>query len=418
MNMNGKENRAAVNPANVVAALDLGCASFKLLAVEAPTAANFRVIGCGEAKARGMERGMVTNMEEVVAALKKTAEEAEIMSGVKLREVRLAVSGAHLVGRNSHGAVKIQGGEVSASEIQRVMETAQAVAIPAGQQILHALEQSFMIDDQPGIRQPLGMSGVRLEGDVHIITASANALVNLEQCVRRSGLAVAGRSAAAIAAGAAVLSDDERKLGVCIADIGAGVTDLAVFHGGAVRASASLPLAGGQIDNDIARMFHTSLASAEEIKVARGGVKFNPETMPESVALTDASGSGERELSAETLAQTIEARAEDIINQIRSHLEPFIRREQLAAGIVLTGGTSLLSGFAEMTERTLDVPVRIARPRYGGELAELISVPGFSVAAGLIMLALAERAEARDRSAQEGWRGRWRQFCRWLQDNF
>jgi cell division protein FtsA len=409
-------DKSKANPSNLLAALDLGSAKFTLLVAEAVAPDAFKVVGHGESTARGMSKGVVTNMEEVVAALKKTVEEAEIMSGVKLRSAFVGVSGAHLEGAASHGAVKIQGDEVSAREIELVEENAKAVPIAAGKEILHVLAQQYKIDGQSEICNPLGMSGVRLEEDVHIITASVNALADLDKCVRRSGLAPVKMTMAALASGRAVLTPDERKLGACIADIGAGATDFAVFYGGAVgdggalRASGVIPIAGSQIDNDIAKMFHASMAGAEEIKRRHGGVSFDAAEMPETVAIADAGG-GERDLSMETLAQTIEARANELLEALGERVREFAQSERLAAGIVLTGGGARLRGLRDLAARKLSAPARVAGPRYRGELADVLSGPEFSAAMGLLDYALKAAGSG-------GGRGRWRRMRDWLAENF
>ncbi len=370
---------------NLIVGLDIGTS--KVVAVVAELAPDDRleVVGIGSHESRGLKKGVVVNIEATVAALQRALEEAELMADCKIQNVYTGIAGSHIKSFNSTGMVAIKDKEVSAIDIERAIETARAQPIPTDQQVLHILTQEFVIDGQDGIREPLGMSGVRLETKVHIVTGAVSAAQNIVKCVRRCGLEVADLILQPLASSLAVLSEDEKDLGVCLVDIGGGTTDIAVFTQGAIRHTAVIPIAGDQITNDIAMALRTPTPEAEEIKIRYGCALrqlADPNDMVEVPGLGDR---GPRQLSRQMLAEVIEPRVEELYSLVQQVLRQSGYEELLSSGVVLTGGSAVMRGMVELGEEVFHMPVRVGIPQYSGGLAEVLRNPRYATAVGLLL---------------------------------
>jgi cell division protein FtsA len=342
-------------------------------------------IGMGSAPSRGLKKGVVVNIETTVAAIQRALEEAELMADCKIADVYTGIAGSHIKSFNSQGMVAIKDKEVSQMDIDRVIETAKAVQIPNDQQILHILNQEFIIDGQEDVREPLGMSGVRLEVKVHIVTGAVSAAQNIIKCVRRCGLDARDLILQPLASALAVISDDEKDLGVALVDIGGGTTDVAVFTHGAIRHTAVIPIAGDQITNDIAMALRTPTKDAEDIK-QRFGCALSQLADPQQ--MVEVPGVGERstrELSRKTLAEVIEPRVEELYSLVQAELRRSGYEDLLSSGIVLTGGSSMMQGMVELGEEIFHMPVRMGQPNYSGGLAEVVRLPRYSTGVGLLL---------------------------------
>ncbi len=370
---------------NLIVGLDIGTSKIIAVVAEVLPEGRLEIIGIGQHPSRGLRKGVVVNIEATVNAIQRVLEEAELMADCSIREVYTGIAGSHIRSINSHGMVKIKDNEVTQSDVDRVVETAKAVSIPNDQQVLHILTQEFIIDGQEDVREPLGMSGVRLEVKVHIVTGAVSAAQNIIKCVRRCGLEVRDLILQPLASSTAVLSEDEKDLGVCLVDIGGGTTDIAVFTNGAIRHTAVIPIAGDQITNDIAMALRTPTVEAEEIK-RRYGCALRQLSDP--TEMIEVPGVGEREprqLSRQTLAEVIEPRIEELYTLVQAELRRSGYEELLCSGIVITGGSSDMEGMVELGEEVFHLPVRVGRPHYVGGLAELVNTPRFATGVGLLL---------------------------------
>ncbi len=374
-----KENK------KLVVGLDIGTSKIVAIVGELKPEGGFEIIGMGSHPSRGLKKGVVVNIETTVNAIQRALEEAELMADCKIREVYTGIAGNHIKSFNSQGMVAIKDKEVSQMDIDRVIETAKAVQIPNDQQILHVLNQEFIIDGQEDVREPLGMSGVRLEVKVHIVTGAVSAAQNIIKCVRRCGLEVNDLILQPLASSVAVLSDDEKDLGVCLVDIGGGTTDMAVFTHGAIRHTAVIPIAGDQITNDIAMALRTPTKDAEDIK-QRYGCALSQLADPQE--MVDVPGVGDRstrQLSRKTLAEVIEPRVEELYSLVQAELRRSGYEELLSSGVVLTGGSSAMQGMVELGEEIFHMPVRIGMPHYSGGLAEVVRSTRYATGVGLLI---------------------------------
>jgi cell division protein FtsA len=376
---------------NLIVGLDIGTSKIAAIVAEMRPEGGLEVIGMGSAPSKGLRKGVVVNIESTVNAIQRALEEAELMADVKIREVWTGIAGSHIKSFNSHGMVAVKDREVSQADVDRVAETAQAIPIPTDQQILHVLNQEFVIDGQEDVREPLGMSGVRLEVKVHIVTGAVSAAQNIMKCVRRCGLEVNDLILQPLASAMAVLSEDERDLGVCLADIGGGTTDLAVFTQGAIRHTAVIPIAGDQITNDIAMALRTPTKEAEEIKRRHGCALRELAAAQEMIEVPGVGDRGPRKLSRQTLAEVIEPRVEELYSLIQAELRRSGFEELLSSGIVITGGSAAMQGMVELGEEVFHMPVRLGLPAYSGGLAEVIRNPRYSTGVGLLMSGVQQR---------------------------
>ena len=374
-----KENKT------VIVGLDIGTSKIVAIVAEMKAGGGFEIIGMGTHPSRGLKKGVVVNIETTVSAIQRALEEAELMADCKIREVLTGIAGSHVRSFNSQGMVAIKDKEVSQFDIDRVIETAKAVQIPNDQQILHILNQEFIIDGQEDVREPLGMSGVRLEVKVHIVTGAVSAAQNIIKCVRRCGLEVSDLVLQPLASATAVVSDDEKDLGVCLIDIGGGTTDIAVFTHGAIRHTAVIPIAGDQITSDIAMALRTPTKDADDIKMKHGCALSQLADPQEMIEVPGVGDRGPKQLSRKTLAEVIEPRVEELYSLVQSELRRSGYEELLSSGIVLTGGSSLMQGMVELGEEIFHMPVRVGQPSYHGGLAEVVRHPRYSTAMGLLM---------------------------------
>ncbi|HEX9610066.1 MAG TPA: cell division protein FtsA, partial [Candidatus Limnocylindria bacterium] len=365
--------------------LDVGTSKIAAIVAEVTPEGGFEIIGMGSHASRGLKKGVVVNIETTVNAIQRALEEAELMADCKIREVYTGIAGSHIRSFNSQGMVAVKDKEVALADIERVVDTARAVQIPNDQQILHVLNQEFIIDGQEDVREPLGMSGVRLEVKVHIVTGAVSAAQNIVKCVRRCGLEVRDLVLQPLASAMAVISDDEKDLGVALVDIGGGTSDLVVFTHGAIRHTAVIPIAGDQITNDIAMALRTPTKDAEDIK-ERYGCALSQLADPQG--MVEVPGLGERDprqLSRKTLSEVIEPRVEELYSLVQTELRRSGYEELLSSGVVITGGSSVMQGMVELGEEIFHMPVRVGYPAYHGALAEAVRHPRHSTGVGLLL---------------------------------
>lgn len=371
---------------NMLVGLDIGTSKIVAIVAEVLDDGVINIVGMGNAPSRGMRKGMVVNIESTVKAIQRAIEEAELMADCKIHEVFAGIAGSHIKSVNSHGMVAIREREVTQADIDRVIETARAVTIPPDHQVLHILTQEFCIDGQDDVREPLGMSGVRLEARVHIVTGAVSAAQNITKCIRRCGLEVSDLILQPLASATAVLTDDEKDLGVCLIDIGGGTTDIAVLQSGAIRHTAVIPIAGDQITNDIAMALRTPTKEAEDIKIMHGCALARLAEPSQMIDVPGVGDRGPRQLSRATLAEVIEPRVEELFGLVQQELRRAGFDGMLSSGIVLSGGSSLMPGMGELAEEVFHLPVRIGSPQYFGGLSEVVKTPRFSTGVGLLLI--------------------------------
>ncbi len=404
---------------SLLVALDIGTSKIVTLVAEITAEDTLNLIGMGSHPSRGLKKGVVVNIDSTVNAIQRSLEEAELMADAKIKEVVTGIAGSHIKSFNSHGMVAIKDKEVAQYDIDRVIETARAVNIPMEQQVLHILEQEFIIDGQGGVRQPLGMSGMRLEVKVHIVTGAVSAAQNIMKCVRRCGLEVSDLMLQPLASADAVLLEDERDLGVCLVDIGGGTTDIAVFTDGAIKHTSVIPIAGDQITNDIAMALRTPTKDAEELKIAHGVALRQLASSTEMIEVPGVGDRGPRELSRQTLAEVIEPRVEELYSLIQRELRSSGLEELLSSGIVITGGSALMKGMVELGEEVFHMPVRVGVPNYQGALAEVVRNPRYSTGVGLLMAGLEDMKRERHARIQgAGFKEMLEKMKSWFKGNF
>jgi cell division protein FtsA len=403
---------------NLIVGLDIGTS--KVVAVVADLAPDGRIeiIGMGSHHSGGLKKGVVVNIEATVNAIQRALEEAELMADCKIAHVYTGIAGNHIRSFNSTGMVAVKDKEVTALDVERVIETARAMPIPTDQQVLHILTQEFIVDGQDGVREPLGMSGVRLEVKVHIVTGAVSAAQNIVKCVRRCGLEVSDLVLQPLASSLAVLTEDEKELGVCLVDIGGGTTDIAVFREGAIRHTAVVPIAGDQVTNDIAMALRTPTADAEELKIRYGCALRQLAAEQESIEVPGVGDRPSRRLSRQVLAEVIEPRVEEIYTLVQKVLRDSGYEELLSSGLVLTGGSAVMQGMVELGEEIFHMPVRMGVPRYTGGLSDVIRSPRFATAVGLLLEGKAQ--VEREILSRHGWSFRQTvsRMKNWIQHNF
>jgi cell division protein FtsA len=404
---------------DLLVGLDIGTSKVVTIVAEMHSDGEYEVVGIGQHESRGLKKGVVVDIEKTVASIQAALEEAELMASYKIRTVVTGIAGSHIRSFNSIGMVAIKDKEVTEADVLRVTETAKAVNIPTDQQILHVLPQEYIIDGQEDIREPVGMSGVRLDVKVHIVTGAVSAVQNIIKCVRRCGLEVQDLILQPLASSSSVLTADEKELGVALVDIGGGTTDIAVFVGGAIRHSAVLAVAGDQITNDIAMALRTPTADAEDIKLRHGLAKqvlANPNDKIEVPGIGDR---GPRSLSKQALAAVIEPRVEELFSMVQQTIRESGYEEALSSGIVITGGSSLLPGMSELAEDIFLKPVRVGAPAYDGPLADVVRTPRFATAMGLLEEARQIRLRGRKVAEQSGsFKDTMRRMKEWFLGNF
>ncbi len=372
---------------NMIVALDIGTSKVVCLVGEVNVDNTIDIVGIGSHPSRGLKKGVVVNIESTVSSIQRAVEEAELMAGCKIHSVAVGIAGSHISSLNSHGIVAVREGEVTEFDLERVIDAARAVAIPADQKILHILPQEYEIDSSEGIREPLGMSGVRLEAKVHLVTGSVNAAQNIEKCVRRCGLDVDNIVLEQLASSYSVLTEDEKELGVCMVDIGGGTSDIAIFTGGSIRHTAVIPIAGDQVTNDIAMALRTPMQHAEDIKIKYACALAQLAAPDEMVNVPGVGDRPARTLSRQSLAEVVEPRYEELFNMIQTELRRSGFEELVAAGIVLTGGTSKMEGAVELAEEVFHMPVRLASPQGTRGMDNILGNPVYATSMGLLQYA-------------------------------
>ena len=403
---------------NLVVALDIGTSKVAALVAELRADGSLEILGMGGHESKGLKKGVVVNIEATVNAVQRALEEAELMADCKIASAFTGIAGSHIKSFNSTGMVAIKDREVGALDVERAIETAKAVNIPTHQQILHVLRQEFIIDGQEDVREPIGMSGVRLEVKVHIVTGAVSAAQNIVKCVRRCGLEVNDLILQPLASSRAVLSEDEKDLGVCLVDVGGGTSDIAIFTHGAIRHTAVIPIAGDQITNDIAMALRTPTAEAELIKVRQGVALRQLADPNEMIEVPGIGDRGPRVMSRQTLAEVIEPRVEELFSLVQQVLRESGFEELLSSGVVLTGGSSVMQGMVELGEEIFHMPVRVGVPKYTGGLADVVRSPRYATAVGLLMEGVQQMRQgqlSRQDGSVRAVLGRMRE---WFQRNF
>jgi cell division protein FtsA len=371
---------------SLIVGLDIGTSKVTALVGEYAPDQPIEVIGIGSHESRGMRRGVVVDIESTVQSIQRAIEEADVMAGCEIRSVYASIAGSHIQCRNSNGVVPIASGEVSYADLDRVLEAARAVAVPADQRILHAIPQEYIVDgSQEGIRNPVGMSGVRLEVRAHLITGATAAAANISKCIQRCGLSVDDLILSSLASSTAVLTADEKELGVVLVDIGAGTTDINVFVQGAIRHSACLPIAGDQITNDIAHLLRTPTPEAEQIKVRYACALAQLAGREETIQVPSVGDRAPRRLARQALAEAVQNRYEEIFEMVQAELRRAGYEELVRAGMVLTGGSARMEGVVELAEEMLHMPVRVGIPQHVTGLGEVINNPVHATSVGLLL---------------------------------
>jgi cell division protein FtsA len=365
--------------------LDIGTSKVTAIVGEVNDNNQMEIVGIGSHPSRGLKKGVVVNIESTVQSIQRCVEEAELMAGCQIHSVYAGIAGSHIRSMNSHGIVAIKDREVSASDVERVIDAARAVAIPADQRVLHVIPQEFVIDQQEGIREPVGMSGVRLEAKVHLVTGAVSAAQNIIKCVRRCGLEVDDIILEQLASSSSVLTEDEKELGICLVDIGGGTTDVAVFTDGAIKHTAVIPIAGDQVTNDIAVAMRTPTQYAEEIKIKYACALRQLANPDDTIEVPGVGGREPRRLSRQTLAEVVEPRYEELLSLVHAELRRSGFEDLVAAGVVLTGGSSKMEGVVDLAEEVFHMPVRLGMPQFVTGLVDVVRNPIHATGVGLLL---------------------------------
>ena len=371
---------------NTIVALDVGTSKIVVIVAELQSDGILKIIGLGQHVSKGLRRGVVINIESTMQAIQRAIEEAELMADCKIKDVYTGIAGSHIQSLNAHGMVMVKDSEVSQMDVDRVIETAQAVSLPPDQQVLHILTQEYIVDNQHDIREPLGMSGMRLEVKVHIVSGAITAAQNIIKCIKRCGLEVVELILQPIASSEAVLTKDEKELGVCLVDIGGGTTDIAIIKNGSIQHTAVIPIAGDQITNDIAVAFRTPTQSAEDIKIAHGSAVSYMASANEQIAIPLVDGREPKKITTEVLSQVIEPRITELYELVRNELHRSRMGNAIASGIVITGGSSMMKGMVNLGETVFNMPVRIGVPRDVDGLLQVVENPRYATGIGLLKI--------------------------------
>ncbi|WP_448246935.1 cell division protein FtsA [Thalassotalea agariperforans] len=407
-----------VNERNLVVGLDIGTSKISVAVGEITPDNKLSIVGVGNQPSRGMDKGGVNDLNLVIQSIQRAINEAELMADCRISSVYLGISGKHISCQNENGMVPINDKEVIQEDVDNVIHTARSVPISAERRMLHVLPQEYTIDCQEGIKSPIGMSGVRMEAKVHIVTCANDMAKNLVKCVERCDLSADQLIFSALASSYAVLTDDEKELGICVVDIGAGTMDIAVFTGGALRHTAVIPVAGNQVTSDIAKIFRTPLSHAEEIKVQYACALRQMVSMEENIEVPSVGGRPARSMSRHTLAEVVEPRYQELFELIQEELRESGLQDQIAAGYVLTGGTAKMEGVVEFAEEVFQMPVRIAEPSDILGLKEYVNDPSYATVVGLLHYGLrATEQESIDKSCGDGG-SLWTRVSAWFKGEF
>src|SRR3989338_7519825 len=385
---------------NWVVGLDIGTTKVCAIVGE-PTEHGLDIVGIGTHPSRGLRKGVVVNIEATVNSIRRAVEEAELMSGGEITQAYTGIAGAHIKGVNSHGIVAIKDKEVKPSDVDRVIDAAQAIAIPLDRELIHVVPQEFVVDDQDGVKDPVGMSGVRLEAKVHIVTGAVTSAQNIIKCCNRAGLNVCDIVLEQLASAEATLSQDEKELGVALVDIGGGTTDIAIFARGSLIHTGVLSLGGNHISNDVAVGLRTPAHEAERIKQKYGCALTAKVTQDETIEVPSVGGRNPRLLSRQILAEIIEPRLEEIFSLVRQEIVRAGCEDQIAAGVVITGGTSIIEGGAELAEQVFHLPVRCGYPQGIGGLIDVVRSPMYSTGVGLLQMGMKQAFQGRFQSQEK-----------------
>lgn len=402
---------------NLIVGLDVGTSKIAAIVGEVNAAGDVEIIGFGMHPSRGLKKGVVVNIEATVQSIRRAVEEAELMAGCRVQSVYAGISGSHVRSLNSNGIVAVRNREVSQHDVDRVIDAACAVAIPADQKLLHVLPQEFIVDDQSGISEPVGMSGVRLEVRVHMITGSVSAAQNIAKCVERCDLQVDKLILEQLASSYAVLQDDEKELGVCLVDIGGGTSDIAVFSHGAIKHTAVIPIGGDHVSNDIAIALRAPPKHADEIKIKYGCAL--PELLDgdEMFEVSDVGDRPSRQMSRHVLTEVIRARLDELLRLILREVRRGGFDTMPAGGVVLTGGSSQLQGLVELAEEIFEVPVRLGLPSRVVGLTDVARDPGHATGVGLLRFGSQSLPQAPGQG-EAGFKAIWERMKSWFQGNF
>ena len=402
----------------MIVGLDIGTSKVVAIVGEQNDEGDIEIIGIGSHPSNGLKKGVVVNIESTVQSIQRAIEEAELMAGCEIHSVYAGIAGNHIRSLNSHGIVAIREREVMPADVERVIDAARAVAIPADQKILHVLPQEYVIDTQEGVKEPLGMSGVRLEAKVHLVTCAVNAAQNIEKCIQRCGLVVEDVILEQLASSYAVLTDDERELGVCIVDIGGGTSDIAVFTEGSIRHTANIPIAGDQVTNDIAMALRTPTQYAEDIKIKYACALTQLAGLDETIKVPSVGDRPPRDLSRQALAEVVEPRYDELFTLVQAELRRSGFEDLIAAGIVLTGGTSKMHGVVELAEEIFHVPVRLGSPMGASGLQDVTDNPIYATGVGLLHYGFKEQNNLQQSAAASANSGLVGRVKSWFQSYF
>ncbi len=353
------------------------------------------IIGIGTSPSKGLRKGVVVNIESTVQSIKKAIEEAELMSGCHITSVYAGIAGGHIKGINSHGVIAVKNREITQNDVKRVIDAASAIAIPMDREVIHIIPQEFIVDDQDGIKDPIGMSGVRLEGRVHIVTGAITSAQNIVKCANKAGLDVDDIVLEQLGSSEAVLTPEEKELGVAIIDIGGGTTDLVIFSKGSIKHTAVFSLAGNHVTSDISVGLRTPIEEAEKIKIRYGCALTSMVRKDETIEVPSVGGRKPRVLSRQTLAEIIEPRMEEILSLVHDEVVRTGYKNMIASGLILTGGGAILEGVPELAEQIFNLPVRRGTPIGIGGLVDLVSSPLYATGVGLVLYGSKNRAQSR-----------------------
>ncbi|MGP0566621.1 cell division protein FtsA [Nitrospina sp. 32_T5] len=370
---------------NYVVGLDIGTTKICCIIAEVSPQGEIEIIGLGQSPSRGLRKGVVVNIDGTVESIRSAVEEAELMAGTEIESVFVGIAGGHIKSMNSHGIIAVKNKEINQQDVDRVIDAAKAIAIPLDREVIHVLPQEFIVDNQDGIKTPLGMAGVRLEAKVHIVTAAVTSAQNIVKCVNKAGLGVQDIVLQQLASSESVLSSDEKELGVALIDIGGGTSDLAIFYEGAIKHTSVLAIAGAQVTNDIAIGLRTPNAEAEKIKHAYGCAYSALLAEDEGIEVSSVGGRPAMKVSAQILSEIIEARVREMFEMLNHEIQTSGFEEHISSGIVITGGSASMPGMAELAEEVFQAPVRIGTPMGLGGLIDVVNNPVYATCTGLII---------------------------------
>lgn len=399
---------------NLIVGLDIGTSKVAAVVGEITPDQEISIVGVGHHDSQGMDKGGVNDLNLVIESVQRAVNEAELMADCRISSVYLAISGKHISCQNESGMVPVNDSEVTAEDVENVIHAAKAVPMAAERKMLHVLPQEFSVDMQEGIKSPVGMSGVRMEAKVHIVTCANDMAKNIVKCVERCDLSDDQLIFGALASSYSVLTEDEKELGVCVVDMGGGTLDIAIYANGAIRHTAVLPIAGNQVTNDIAKIFRTPISQAEDIKVKYGAAYRNLASPEESIEVPSVGGRPSRSMSRHTLAEVIEPRYQEIFELILDEIRKSGLEDQIAAGIVLTGGTSKMTGAVEYAEQVFQMPVRVGTPVGVKGLTEYVQDPSYATAVGLLLYGM-EKQQSHEEEKTNSW---WQRIASWFKGEF